>query len=160
MATGLIHIQPAQRASGAPEYTEFAIQAAATFNQGAPLQRDATPSDIEEHAGGATVTGLVGFAMFGATAGVPEAKGSTGYGTTMLVAIANTDQQFLGQLTNAGSIVAPDSGNLGVSYGLLKVGSDWFVDETDTTNVHVTVTHIYANIKAVLFKVISTVIGA
>lgn len=156
---GLIAFQPAQRSGQAPEFREFTIESSATFTIGAPLQRDATPADIEEHAGGATVTGIIGVAMFGATSGVPALKGSTSYGTKMTVGIANTDQIFLGQMMNASVLQTPNTANNGVSYGMIKVSGDWFVDEADTTNVVLTILTIYPNIKAVLFKFISTAIG-
>ncbi len=156
---GLIAFQPSQRASGAPEYREFDIQASATFTIGAPLQRDSTPADIEEHGGGATVTGIMGVAMFGATSGVPALKGSTSYGTKMIVGIANTDQLFLGQMMNASVLQTPNSANLGVDYCMIKVSSSWYVDEADESNVVLTILKIMPDIKAVLFKFIPSAIG-
>ena len=155
---GLIPFQPAQRASGAPEYREFDIQAAATFATGAPMQRDTTPSDIEEHVGTTTVTGIIGVAMFGSSTGVPDGKGSTAYGTKMIVGIANTDQLFLGQLTTASAVVTPTKSDI-QDYGMLKVGSNWFVDQDDTGNVVLQVVKIYPNIDAVLFKFIPSAIS-
>ena len=149
---GLIHFQPAQRASGAPEYREFDIQAATSFTIGAPMQRNGgTPSDIEEHDGDTDVQDIIGVALFGATSGVPAAKGSTAYGTKMTVGIANLDQLFLGQLTSASAVVTPTKSNIR-TYGMLKVTNDWYVDRDDTGQIVLQVIKIYPNIDAVLFK--------
>jgi len=156
---GLTRIQPSRRASGPPEYKQFAIQAAATFPQGAPLQRDTVESDIEEHAGGSTVTGIIGVAMFGVSSGVPAAKGGIAYGTTLTVAIANGDTEFVGMLINSTTIQTPAAGNDGTNYGLVKVSGEWYVDEADTTNVHVTVTGFDANRKLVFFKFLASAVS-
>ena len=156
---GLIPFQPAQRASGAPEYREFDIQGSATFTTGAPMQRNGTPSDIEEHAGSSTTTGIIGVALFRATSGVPAAKGSTAYGTRMIVGIAHPDQLYLGQLTNAGAVVTPTTSDIR-TYGMLKVTNDWFVDQEDTGgDVILQVVTIYPNIDAVLFKFLAASIS-
>ena len=155
---GLIAFQPAQRASGPPEYREFDIDGSATFTIGAPMQRAGTPSDIEEHSGGSDVTDLIGVALFGATSGVPALKGSTSYGTKMTVGIANLDQLFLGQLTASGAVVTPAVSDIR-TYGMLKVGNDWFVDQDDTSQVILQVVTIYPNIDAVLFKFNSAAIS-
>ena len=155
---GLIPFQPAQRASGAPEYREFDIDGSATFTIGAPMQRAGTPSDIEEHSGDTDVTDLIGVALFGATSGVPAAKGSTAYGTKMIVGIANLDQLFLGQLTASGAVVTPTDSDIR-TYGMLKVSNDWYVDQDDTGNVILQVIKIYPNIDAVLFKFNSAAIS-
>ncbi len=156
---GLTRIQPSRRAAGPPEYKEFLIQGSATFPHGAPMQRDTVEGEIEEHAGGATVTGLVGFAAFGVAAGVPAGKGSTAFGTKVTVAIANADQVFVGMMINSTTIQTPNAGNNGTDYGLVKVSGEWYVDEADETNVHVWITDFDANRKLVFFKVIGTVIG-
>ena len=155
---GLIPFQPAQRASGAPEYREFDIQASATFTKVAPMQRDGTPSEIEEHSGTSTVTGVIGVALFGATSGVPAGKGSTAYGTRMLVGIAHPDQLYLAQLTASGAVVTPAKSDIR-TYGMLKVGNDWYVDQDDTGNVILQVVVIYPNIDALLFKFITSAIS-
>ena len=156
---GLIPFQPAQRASGPPEYREFDIEGSATFTIGAPMQRNSgAPSDIEEHDGGSDSTDLIGVALFGATSGVPAAKGSTAYGTRMTVGIANLDQLFLGQLTASSAVVTPTDSDIR-TYGMLKVSNDWYVDQDDTGNVILQVVKIYPNIDAVLFKFLAAAIS-
>ena len=157
---GLVRFQPSRRAAGAVEYKEFDIQASATFPHGAPMQRDTTPSDIEEHAGASNVTGIIGVAMFGASSGVPAAKGSTAFGTRMTVAIANRDTEFVGTMINAGTIQTPASTNDGVEYAFIKVSSEWYVDEADTTDVVLTITGFDANRKLVFFKFLDSAVSS
>jgi hypothetical protein len=156
---GLQRFQTARRASGPPEIAEFDIEATATFSAGAPVQRDATPNFIEEFAGGAVVVGIVGVALFGVEAGVPAGKGSTAFGTRVLIEIANHDQEFWGQLTNGGSVVSPSSADEGVEYGVLEVGGEWFVDQADTGDVVLTVTRAYPEIDTVLFKFLASAVS-
>lgn len=160
---GFVHIQPAARADGPWEVRNFSIESGATFKQGAPVARDGTNTEnVEEHAGGATVTGLLGFAMVGVSSGVPEAKGDVAYGATIPVALANDDTEFMGPLLNADAIVTPvKATHEGVSYGLIKHSTllYWGVDEADTTNVHVRITRVFPELKLVAFKVLPSVIG-
>ncbi|MEE8113326.1 MAG: hypothetical protein V3T23_03120 [Nitrososphaerales archaeon] len=156
---GLTRFQPSRRSSGPPEVKEFDIQASATFPHGAPMQRDTVESDIEEHAGGATVTGIIGVSGFGASSGVPAAKGSTGFGTRMLVYIAQQDIEFAGTMINAGTVQTPNAGNDGTEYGMLKVVGEWYVDEADTTNVVLTITGFDANTQIVFFKFLASAIA-
>ncbi len=153
---GLIRIQPSRRSAGPPTYQEFDIQATATFPHGAPMQRDTVESDIEEHAGGGTVTGIVGISMFGVAAGVPAAKGSTAYGTRVIVAIADVDTEFVGTLINATVVQTPDAGNNGTSYGIVKVSGEWYVDEADTSDVVLTTTGFDAALQIVFFRFLAS----
>lgn len=148
-------IQPSRRAAGTPEIRQMVPTAAADLTKGEPVQRNAADPDlIEAHAGGATVTGILGFAMGPVSAGEPA------YGDTIPVAIANTDTEFLGQMMNAGSLVTPVAAtHLGVSYGLIEVNGAWYVDEADTTNVVVRITEVFPDIGCVLFKVLPSAIG-
>lgn len=155
---GLIHFQPS-RSNLAPEIRNENIQSSATFTIGAPLQRDTVEDDVEEHAGGATVTGIIGVAMVGVASGVPAAKGGTAYGTTIPVAIAGQTVEFLGQLINSGTVQTPDDSNEGTQYGMIKVSNNWYVDEADTSDVVLTVTKVLPEIKAVLFKFLASAIA-
>ena len=149
---GLIRFQPSRRSGGAPEVKEFDIQAAATFPDGAPMQRDTVESDIEEHAGSGTTTGIIGVAMFGVSVGVPAAKGGTAFGTRVLVAIARQDTEFVGTMINGSTIQTPNSGNDGTDYGFVKVSGEWYVDEADESNTVLTITGFDANRQIVWFK--------
>jgi len=149
---GLIRFQPSRRSSGSPEYKEFAIQSSATFPSGAPMQRDTVPADIEEHAGAGTTTGIIGVSMFGSSSGVPAAKGSTAFGTKMIVAIANRDTEFVGTMINGSTVQTPVAANNGVAYGFVKVSGEWYVDEGDTSDTVLTVTGIDINRLLIFFK--------
>ena len=157
---GLVRFQPSRRSAGPPEYKEFDIQASATFPQGAPLQRDTVESDIEEHAGGATVTGIIGVAMYGVSSGVPAAKGSTAFGTRLTVAIANRDTVFVGTMINASVVQTPNSGNDGTEYAMIKVSGEWYVDEADVTDVVLTVVDFDANRLIVFFKFLDSAVSS
>ena len=155
----LIRIAPSRRASGPPEVKEFDIQAAATFPVGAPLSRDAVEKDIEEQTGLSTGDSIVGVAMVGVSSGVPAAKGSTAFGTRILVAIASRDTEFIGTMINATVVQTPNSGNDGTLYPLVKVSNEWYVDESTNNNPVVLITGFDAGIRAVWFKFIASVIG-
>lgn len=161
---GYVAIHAARKSGGAPTIQNFPIESAASFKQGSPVARDGTNTEnIEEHAGGATVTGLLGFATVGVSAGLPEAKGDTPYGTRIPVEMASDDEvDWIGMLLNADAIVTPDPAvHEGVSYGLIKHSVDgwWGVDEADTTDVHVRVIKCLPEVNCVLFKVLPSVIG-
>ena len=156
---GLTRFQPSRRAGGPPEIKEFDIQASATFPHGAPMQRDTVESDIEEHAGGSTVTGIIGVSMFGVSSGVPAAKGGTAFGTRVQVAVARQDTEFAGMMINSTTIQTPAAGNNGTQYGMVKYGSEWYVDEADTSNVVLTITGFDANTKIVFFKFLASAIA-
>lgn len=151
------HFQPSKlNGLGAPEVAEYAPQAAATFTLGAPLQRDASPEFVEEHAGAATVTGILGVALQACAAGVAD------FGSRIQVAKAEQNIEFLGQVINAGVIqaIAGDGTHLGVAYGMLKHTDDtWYVDQADTTNVVLTVTKELPQIDCVLFKFLASAIA-
>ena len=157
---GLIRFQPSRRSGGAPEVKEFDIQAAATFPDGAPMQRDSVESDIEEwDESGNNVTGVIGVSMFGVSVGVPAAKGGTAFGTRVLVAIANQDTEFVGTMINATVIQTPVAGNDGTDYGIIKVSNEWYVDEADTTDKIVTITGFDANRQIVFFKFLASAVS-
>jgi hypothetical protein len=57
-------------------------------------------------------------------------------------------------------VVAPDISNVDINYGLLVVSDEWFVDEEDTTNVHVNVIDFDLDIDdgVVFFRVLESVL--
>lgn len=152
---GLIHFQPSRKAGGDIEVRNIAPDAAATFTLGSILARDTDPELIVEHGGGSTVTGILGVAMGGCTAGVPT------FGSKVPVAIATVEQEFMGQVWDvSGSAVATAAAGTheGVSFGVVKINNDWYVDEEDTSNVVVRVTKVMPEINAVLFKFLASAI--
>ena len=158
-----VRIQAARRASGPPEIRHFKPKSDATFTAGALVARG-TSADAElivEHAGGATVTGIIGIAMVGVESGVPEAKGGTAYGTEVPIYIPNSDQIFSGLMQDASGIEIPTENNVGRSYGLVKLAADkiWYVDETDTSNNHVTVVDFDLGTNLVFFKFLASAVS-
>ena len=155
---GLIRIQPSRR-SASFETRNLTPTASATIAIGEPVQRNASdPELIEAFTGGSTVTGLLGFAMAAVTSGTPA------FGTTIPVAIADADTEFLGQIydvSGAAVATAAKATHEGNDYGLIEpTAGEWYVDEEDETNVHVFVTQVLTHLNACLFRVIGTVIGS
>ena len=153
---GLIPFQPARWTGNGPEVRQELPEASATISIGTPLQRDANPEYVEEHAGGATVTGIVGVAMATVAAGTPA------FGTKIPMAVAGLGMEFLGQIwdVSESEVATPVlATHLGNDFGMVKISGNWYVDEEDTTNVVLIVTAIYPDIKAVLFKFIHSAIG-
>lgn len=154
---GQLHFQPSRSNLSAPEVVNGEPEASATISLGAPVARNSgDASKFEEHAGGATVTGIVGVAMQAVASGAPD------FGTEMQVAKAGPNQEFLGQVYDSGgsavATVAGDGTYLGNDYGMVEVSGDWYVDEDDTSDVVLTVTKELPEINAVLFKFISSAI--
>lgn len=158
---GFIPFQ-AGRGRSAPQVQNFDLKSDAAFNIGAPVKRHSTANQVLEHGGGAAVTGILGFAIGGAASGLPAAKGTYAYGTQVGVYMAQLNQEYLGQIVSGDSdtVLTPAVSDLR-TYGIVKAtaSSNWYIDRSDTTDVVVTVTQIFADIKCVLFKIISTAIG-
>ena len=159
---GQIAFAASRRPSGAFQVQNFDLKSDAAFNIGAPVKRNSTANQILEFGGGADVTGLLGFAIGGATAGLPKAKGTYAFGTTVGVYMANEDTEYVGQIVSGDSdtVLVPAATDLR-TYGIIKstTTGNWYIDQGDTTNVVLTVTQLLPEINAVLFKLISTAIG-
>ena len=157
-----MHFQ-VSRSSRSPEMRQMKPTSASTFRIGAPLRRNATdPEQVEEHPGGATVTGIIGTAMAGVTAGVPAYSDHTyDVNGTIPVYIATDEYDWLGTLINAGTVVTPAKAtHEGVSYGMIKVNGEWYIDEADTTALVARVVRALPEINAVLFRWITSAIAA
>lgn len=151
-------IQPSRNAEGSPEVRQMVPLPAATFRKGAPVARDATVTEqITEFAGGATVTGLLGFAAGKVTAGVPE------FGATVPIYIADPNVDWLMQVYDSGGAalrtVTGDGTFEGNEYSLIKVASEWYLDEDDVTAKIFRVVKEFPEINAVLCRLIPSVIG-
>lgn len=120
---------------------------------------------IDEFAGGATVTGILGFAMaLPSTAPGYDMANSTlvlnvaNRANEVPVAIATRNQVFYGTLRSGDTttLTTPAAANLR-TYGLIKcTAGDWAVDVSDTTDVVVRVVAFNATEKLVWFKVIES----
>lgn len=147
------HIQPSKlNGLGAPEVMPYTPATGQTWLIGAPISL--TTGEAVEFAGGATVTGLLGFALQGCASAVPD------FGDQVEVAIASDQVAFFAQVYDSGggavrdvSVSAP---TVGSQYGLVKVSSEWYLDEDDTSDVVAEVTKILTELNGVLFKVIAS----
>jgi hypothetical protein len=153
---GLIYFQPSRRES-APEILHYTPTSTATLALGEPVQRNSgDPELIEAHAGGATVTGILGTALGTVT------SGTVPFGSKVQVAIARRDTLWLGQIYDvsasavATAAVATHEGN---RYGMVEpTAGQWFVDEEDTSDLVLRVVKVYPQINAVAFRWIGSAI--
>ncbi len=122
--------QPSQVGAGVPEILDYVPEATAVFEKGALMALNA--GEAEEHAGGTTVTGVLGISLDGTTA-AGVASSPSGESS---VAIANRRTRFIFQAYDAGAPIT-DASAVAVNdiYGLIKHSDNvWYVDLDDTTN--------------------------
>lgn len=133
-----VRIQPSKVNAGVPEITDYDVESSAEFVKGALMQL--TSGEAEEHAGGTTVTGVLGIALDGTTA-AGTASSPSGQ---VSVAIANRQTTFVGQCYDAGAPITDASAvTVGDVYGLIKHTNDvWYVDLDDTSNDLVKITKV------------------
>lgn len=141
---------------GVPDIRYMQHTSASTFKYGAVLVYNA--GEVEE--GGADPTPIVGISLApaGKAPGYEAANNpvvSTGRQRKLSVAIANRQTVFIAGLVNTGVRVVPDIANVGVLYGLVKIGNNWFVDEAEVVNTRVEVidfSDLYGVSGGVFFK--------
>lgn len=129
-----------------------------TYPRGTVVTWATGSQELDEHAGTDTVTGILGVTLEAARSGVSDnPSGNVNY------ASASRSNTFVAKLVNGSGVVQTvDAANIGVAYGILKVGSGltawWGVDEADTTHVVVRVTGIDTDRNVVFFKFIESAI--
>lgn len=144
-------IQPA-RLRGASGDSTFPVRHIAyadgqTFKKFAVVIRNASGT-IEEDT--TDPTGIVGVTLQGAATGhgygVPNEDDTvvfTGREQKVCVALAVPTVEFIGRIVDGSDEdVTVSDALVGDEYGVKKVGDDWVVDSTDTTNVCVEITDI------------------
>jgi hypothetical protein len=152
-------MQPARfPAGGWPEGDERTPGSDQTYPRGVPVTWDTSSQELDVHAGGATVTNVLGISLDGVASGTADNPSGK-----VNVALANRTNVFVAKLINgSGTVQTADEANVNVAYGLLVVGSGatqwWGVDESDTSNVHVEVIDIDTERNLVYFKFIESVI--
>jgi len=151
-------MQPAGRGGGGwPESYERAPGSDQTYPRGCPVAWDASSQELDIHAGGATVTNIAGVSLEGVVAGVADNPSGK-----VAFAHAAHPNLFVAKLSSAGTIVAPDTANIGVQYGIIVVGSGstqyWTVDEADTSNVVCEVVDIDTERNVVFFKFLDSAV--
>jgi hypothetical protein len=154
---GLIYFQPS-RVRSVPEILHIAPTSVATLTLGEPVARDGgDPELIAAHAGGATVTGIVGTALS------PVTSGAMPFGDTVMVAMANTTDLWIGQIydVSASAVATAAVGtHEGVEYGMVEAGGRWYVDEEDTSDKVLRVIKVLPQLNAVLFRWLESAIEA
>lgn len=153
-------MQPARfPLGGYPEGSERTPGSDQLYPPGTPVTFDTGSQELDEHAGGATVTDVLGVSFSGcASTGVADDPSGK-----VVYASAARGNIFVAKLTNgAGTVQTPDEANLDVSYGILKNGAGldqwWSVDESDAVNVVVQVVGIDTERDLVFFKFIESAI--
>lgn len=134
---------------------ELPIEATAEFTRGAVLALNA--GEVEEHGGGATVTGILGVAGHG-TEGAGDSTSPSGQA---VVFKAHPGQMYMGQCLNDSSEVETDLSALevGDTYGIIKHTDDvWYIDLDDETNVVATIEKIDDDLDIVLFKFLDSAV--
>ncbi len=151
-----IRIQPSRHPAGEVAlFDNRTIGSSEAFLRGTPI---ALSSGLAgEHAGGTTATGLYGFSTEDVVADL-----SLGANTTQVnIAVADRNTIFMGQLINAGTVVAPDIANVDVQYGLIVEADEWFVDELEVTTLLVQITDfdLDIDIGVVFFRVLEAALA-
>jgi hypothetical protein len=153
-------MQPARFPSGGwPEGYARPPGSDQLYPKGTPVTWDAGNGELDEHALSTTVINIAGVSLDGcsATGIAADPSGDISF------AFAGSQQYFVAKLTNgSGTVQTADAANIGVQYGLLKVGTGldaWFsVDEADTTNVVVEVVDIDTERNVVIFRFLDSAI--
>ncbi len=150
----MIHLQPAKFGGNTSvKGLELPIEATAEFTIGAVLALNA--GEVEEHAGATTVTGILGVSGHG-TEGAGDSESPSG---ECVVFKAHGGQVYLGQMIDTAVVKTDLSGIVvGVEYGIIKVGGDWYVDFEDTTNVVLTIQKVDDNLDIVWFKFLDSAV--
>lgn len=153
-------MQPARfpAGSGFPSGDDRTPGSDQTYPRGTPVTWDTGSQELDEHAGGATVTDILGVSLEGVEAG--EAFNPSGL---VGVALASRQNVFVAKLTDgAGVVQTPAESDINVEYGILKNDSGldawWSVDQSDTTDVVVEVIGIDTERDLVFFKFIESAI--
>ena|SRR2546430_939399 len=153
-------MQPARfTGATAPEIQSMKYAAGQTFKKGAVViyEGGATGNIIEGGVDPATVVGVAleaadskpGFSLSHDSSVVTR----TGNVSEVSVAKANRQTVFSSRMVNGGTDpVTPVQADIGKAYGVLKVGNDWCVDQSDVVNTRLRVTDIDIDNKIVFFK--------
>ena len=105
-------------------------EASMSWTAGAPLVVDSSTKELEEWAGGADATQIVGIAQKAAT---------TTTGADVPYYEANPYNIFAGSIINDTSAIALAASHINTNYSLIKSGDNWYIDINDTTSADVKV---------------------
>ncbi len=142
--------QPARFPNGeAPQVQSMAYTTGQTFKTGAVLIFTAA-GEVSE--GGADPTPIVGVSLeaAGSKPGWDAANSPTVFtGRVQEVSVAKADRSTIwsGRGTSDPALT-----NIDEQYGIVKVGNDWIVDITDTTNLRIEIVDVDLDNKIFFFK--------
>ena len=143
-----IRFQPSKFAESEVARTlELPPASAATFKRGAVVELNAS-GEVVLHALDGSVP--YGVALNSATAGVSDSPSGN-----VVVALANSSSEFMGQLVDAGAdVIAAPSGvvDIGDIYGIEAVDGVHFVDSANVATTMVTITGYDDDISVVFFR--------
>ena len=115
-------LEVARTVSGnSPQTMSFPEAASQTFKRGALVYLDTSGRVAEAVASQAAFLGVASH----------DASGTAG--TDVIVWICNDDTLFVGNLTNAGAILATSWNDITRNYGVIKVGNNWHVDKAGSS---------------------------
>jgi hypothetical protein len=125
-----------------------------TFKKGAVLIYTAA-GEVSE--GGADPTPIAGVSLeaAGSKPGFDAANSPTQFtGRVQEVSMAMADRitTWTGRMTNAGVDVVPTQTMIDELYGIVKVGNDWTIDQTDVVNTRLEIVDIDIDNKIFFFK--------
>lgn len=129
-----------------PRVQACVTTAAQTFKWGAPVATVAAGTISEV---GADPTIILGVALQDAFSGPGNNEANanktvftTGQKDLCSVALADREQEFSGRMVNAGATVAPLQTHIDQQYGIVKIGDDWCIDETEVASPVLEITDI------------------
>lgn len=147
-------VQPARWDGGSPNVELGQYKSGETFLTGYPLIYDS--GELKE--GGTDPTAIAGISAHPAGQGAGQQMGLgvtqvTGLGTRPIHYYrADTTTVWSSPIAASGAITTPALTDLGVAYGLIKVGTQWCVDRSDTSNTRLVVTDIDIDNKLVFWR--------
>ena len=156
--------QPARMTPGVvPAVLWPQVTVGQTFTKGALLvlaagkvsECAANPASVYGYAGQAAFSG---YGYQSANANITTQI--TGQGSNISVIVADRITQHSGRMVNGGTDpVVPAITDIGVGYGVLKVGNDWVVDQSNTTQKVVKIEDIDTTLNLVYFKFLDAVLN-
>lgn len=138
----------------APDSFQYTPNATLSVERGAVVTYDTGNDELDEHAGGATVTGILGVTGHGCSSG--ESDDPSG----LVLVNKAKDQEFVGPMLESAAIKTDLSDvSIGDQYGIIKHTDDiWYVDFDDTGDVVVQITKIDDDLDLVWFRFLESAI--
>lgn len=138
----------------APDSQQYTPNATLSIERGAVVTYDNANDELDEHAGGATVDGILGVSGHGCASG--ESDDPSG----LVLVFKAKDQEFCGPVLSSGAQQTDLSGiSIHDEFGIIKhTDNVWYVDQDDVTNVVLAVTKIDDDLDLVWFRFLESAI--